>query len=292
MAETQPQKYDIERGPLAETYGLFVPSTINTGAQISVDRIADASLHGEWFYTANLPLATKRGGKLLFGMGGNSAFTAVFGRNTAQVCQELIDTGYIHLSPEQRNLMLRLEKSGEVIFVDPKDMKLKGQEDEYREFPIRTESYGKDVTVARMPFVQAGYGSGDMLRQVMDNLQRKVRIEETKVFMMSPDHAAEAVKDGEMVAQASRLDNFGEESYFDAVVRYVHDHDALRGVRQVVAVLERARGELLQVTGDAAPKDGTLDALVGKGTDVGNGLVVIHREKMSDEAYAALTRKQ
>ena len=93
MAETQPQKYDIERGPLAETYGLFVPSTINTGAQISVDRIADASLHGEWFYTANLPLATKRGGKLLFGMGGNSAFTAVGASPPCQVNLGLIRTG-------------------------------------------------------------------------------------------------------------------------------------------------------------------------------------------------------
>ena len=235
MTEAQPQKYEIEKGPLAETYGLFVSSTINTSAQISADRITDESLRREWFYTANLPLATKRDGKLLLGMGGNAAFTAVFGRDTAQVCQELIDTGYIHLSPEQRDLMLRLERSGEVIFVDPKDLKLKGKEDEYREFSIRTGAYEQDVTVARMPFVHAGYGSGNMVQQVMNNLQRHGRIEETKVFTMSPDHAAENVTDGEMVARASRLNGFDDSSDFIAGVRLVNYRYALRGVRQVVA---------------------------------------------------------
>ncbi len=248
--------YDIKTGPLAETYGLFVPSTINTGAQLSADRVTDASLQNIWFYTANLPLATKRAGRLLLGMGGNAAFTAVFGTDTERVCNELKDTGYINLSPEQRDMMLHLEKAGEVVFVDSQSLELQGQEAEYRKFPIRTGEYQKDVTVARMPFVSAGYGSGDQLGRVMRNLKGKGRISETTVFTMSPDHVAEQVKDNEMVAQASGLSFFGNYSDFVAGCRGVYFRGALRGVRRVVA------------EGDAAPKScaHTIENIVGKKT--------------------------
>src|SRR3989338_1599260 len=129
--------YKIERGPLVQTYGLFVPATINTGAQISADRIGEGEtakdLRGTWFYTANASFATKRNGKLLLGIGGNFAFNVVFGTDT------------------------------EVVFVDPVYMALIGSDADFRYFPIRTGSYDNDVTVARMPFVSAGYGSGYML---------------------------------------------------------------------------------------------------------------------------------
>ena len=38
MSNDKP-KYEIKTGPLAETYGLFNPLTINTGAELSADRI-------------------------------------------------------------------------------------------------------------------------------------------------------------------------------------------------------------------------------------------------------------
>lgn len=279
MTTPQP-KYDIKTGPLAEIYGLFVPETINTGAQISADRITDASLQRIRFYTANLPLATKRDGRLLLGVGGNAAFTVVFGTDTERVCNELNDTGYIHLSPEQRDLMLHFEKSGEVVFVDPQSLELKWQEAEYHQFPIRTGVYEKDVTVARMPFVSAGYGSGDQLGRVMGNLKDNGRISEIIFFIMSPDHVAEQVKDNEMVARASRLNSFGNNSDFNAGYRNVGDLSALRGVRRGV------------IEGDAPKSGSTLDTLVGKGTDVGNGLVVVRRDQLSEQEYASLIRRQ
>lgn len=230
-AQTQAPDYEIRDGNLASIYGLFVPSTINTGSQISADRITDEGLHNRWIYTANAALATKREGKLLLGIGLTpSAFNVVFGKNTREACNELVDMGYIHLAPAQKELVLRLEKSGEVVFVDSKDLDLHGQEAEYRHFPIRTKNYQKDVTAARMPLVSAGYGSGDILRRVMDNLRVNGRIKETRVFTINPYHAAEHVEDGEIVARASRLVDFCADSIFIANVRNVSNHYALRGV--------------------------------------------------------------
>src|SRR3989338_10441574 len=221
--------YKVETGPLVKTYGLFAPSTINTGAEISADRITDAGLQGQWFYTANLPLATKRKGKLLLGIGGREAFNAVFGQDTEAVCQELINTDYVQLNQRKKDIILGLERSGDVVFVDPKDMALKGSDAEYRSFPIRTGSYDKDVTMPRMPFVGAGYGLGDMLGRVMGNLKEN-RISETIVYIMNPEHAAENVNDDGIVARASGLYGFGDGSRFGAGGRNVYGHGGLRGV--------------------------------------------------------------
>lgn len=253
MANAQ---YEIKHGPLTDTYGLFVPSTINTGAQISADRIEDEGLRSEWFYTANAPLATKRGGKLLLGMGGNTAFNAIFGVDTKTVCDELRDGGYIHLDPRKRDLILRLERAGEVVFVEPNALGLKGNEVEYRQFPIRTGNYQKDATTARMPWVSAGFGAGYMLRIVMDNLITN-NIPETTVFTFNPDHAAESVRDGEIIARASRLGIFDYGSYFDAGIRGVDDRSGLRGVLRTPAE-------------GGAPEKTELETLVQKATKVGN----------------------
>ena len=59
---------------------------------------------GRLWVTANVPLAIKRGGKLLLGIGGNAAFNAVFGTDTDDVCNKLITTGYVPLNPRKRDL--------------------------------------------------------------------------------------------------------------------------------------------------------------------------------------------
>ena len=250
-AQAQKPNYDIRQGPLAQTYGLFVPSTINTGALISADRITNKSLRNEWFYTSNTPFATKRNGKLLLGMGGNAAFNVIFGTDTEVVCQELIDSGYVHLNPAKRNHVLMLEKAGDVVFVDPEEMALEGSKVEYRSFPIISDQYSKDCTVARMPWVSAGYGSGYMLEEVMDNLRVNGHISETLVFTMNPDHAAENVEDDEIVARASWLGGFGFSSDFYAVIHHVDYLNGLRGV-------------LLDKSAKGGAQKTPLETLVGK----------------------------
>lgn len=220
-----------EFGPLDRTYGLFVPNTINTGTQLSAERITNETLRDKWFYTANTGLATIRNGKLLLGIGGNAAFNVVFGADTESVCTELKDKGYVNLKPYQIGAILILEKSGEVVFVDPKNLNLQGNDSEYMSFPIRTANYDKDVTTARAPFVNAGFGSGDMLSRVMDNLKSNGNISETGVYTMNPEHAAENFRDNEIVARAGRLGVFGVDSRFSAVGRDVgYAGGALRGV--------------------------------------------------------------
>jgi len=63
----------------------------------------------------------------------------------------------------------------------------------------------------------------------MDNLNTN-GITETTIFTMNPDHAAENIKDNEIIARASRLDNFDDDSDFDAGLCDVYVHYALRGV--------------------------------------------------------------
>ena len=255
------ERMAIESGPLAKTHGLFIPNTINTGAQISADRITDEGLRNVWFYTANAALATKRDGKLLLGIGGNAAFNVVFGYNIEQVCQMLKDTGYVHLNQKQRDAILRLEESGNVVFVDPKKLNLQGIEAEYRSFPIRTAKHYKDVTAARVPFVSAGYGSGDMLSRVMANLKEKGKILETVVYTMNPEHVDANVHDDEIVARASGLFRFDGDSRFDAGECDIGNASfGLRGV------LKGAEGATPQV-------QGVLDELILKSLEAGRHFV-------------------
>lgn len=238
--------YNVKHGPLAETYGLFEPFTINTGAQISADMIDESGLRNVLFYTANAPLATKRKGKLLLGIGGNAAFNTVFS-DTGRVCQELLDAGtgyYASLTPRQKDLILLLEKSGDVVFVDPKSLELEGQDDEYRHFPIRTAKFEKDVTMSRTPWVNAGWGSGYMLERVMDNLSSNStrNIEETMVYTINPDHVAEHVEDDEIVARASWLFGSDYGSWFNADDRRVDNHNGLRGIVQHLLRHLRCKG--------------------------------------------------
>jgi len=276
--QTQGTAYDIKTGPLAKTYGLFVPNTINTGAEISAARIGGAGLQKQWFYTANVPLATKRKGKLLLGIGGREAFNEVFGQDIEAVCQELINTGYIQLNPRKRDLILRLEHSGEVVFVDPKEMELRGTNAAYRSFQIRTGSYEKDVTVPRMPFVGAGYGSGDMLKRVMSNLKGN-NISETAVYTMNPEHAAENVNNNGIVARASWLYVFGIVSRFYADGWGVDDHFGLRGVLKNAA------------EGGASEKP-LEDLIGGKAVSDGRGIAVVHQKDVSPGVWTLLTAKR
>ena len=278
LEQTQGTAYDIMTGPLAKTYGLFVPNTINTGAEISAARIGGAGLQKQWFYTANVPLATKRKGKLLLGIGGRKAFNEVFGQDIEAVCQELINTGYVQLGQRKKDIILGLERSGEVVFVDPDSLALKGKEDQYRCFSIRTGSYEKDVTVPRMPFVGAGYGSGDMLERVMSNLNGN-NISETKIYTMNPEHAAENVNDNGIVARASGLYVFGIDSGFVANDGFVGGHFGLRGVLK-----DAAKG--------GTPEVSSLDDLAGRGIDAGRGVALVHQRDISPEMWQLLIRRQ
>ena len=274
---TEPN-YDIKRGPLAQTYGMFVKGTRNTGAQISVDRITDEGLRSEWFYVSNVPFATKRKGKLLLGIGITpSAFDVVYGRNTQDVCQELIKTGYVKLNALQKRNILALERRGEVVFVDPNEMDLQGNEAEYRRFPIRTAEYDKDITIARMPWVSAGYSSGYILKQVMDNLNTN-DIDETTVFTINPEHAAENVVDDEIVARASGLNDFDDYSFFDAYIRNVDDHLALRGV-------------LLDESAAGGEEIGPLETVIGKASVAHEDIAVVRKGDVSPEDWKLLTQR-
>jgi len=229
--QTSDQSYDTKSGSLAETYGLFIPGTHNTGGQISAKRVTDEGFRQEYFYVSNVAFATKRQGKLLLGISlTSSAFDVVFGGNTSAVCDELISTEYVNLDHDRRENILWLEQKGEVVFVEPNAIGLEGKHEQSRSFPIRTANYEKDVNTARMPFVSAGYGQGYMLGKVMNNLKENGSIPETRVFTMDPDHAADKVKDDEIVSRACWLDRFYYSSIFGACYVDVDYDGGLRGL--------------------------------------------------------------
>lgn len=279
IAQITEPKYEIKKGPLAKTYGLFATGTHNTGAHISADRIADEGLRRDYFYVSNVPFAVKRDGKLMLGISLTpSAFDIVYRTNTKDVCQGLINTGYIHLKDYQKNQVLLLERKGEVVFVDPKKMGLKGNEAEHRSFPIRTGAYEKDVTISRMPWIQVGYGSGHMLGKVMDNLKTNGKISETTVYTMNPEHVADNIGDDEMVARACWLDSFDYYSDFGANGRIVGNaNGALRGVP-----LESAEG---------GEKISPLETLVGKGSIAHDDIAVVRQSDVSPEDWQLLTQR-
>lgn len=73
---------------------------------------------------------------------------------------------------------------------------------------------------------------------------------------------------------------------YDAVADYIYTHPDGGGfavLSHLVGVAEKK---------EAATGRTPLETLVGKGTDVGNGIVVVQKDQLSAEAYQALTRKQ
>lgn len=289
--QANPKDLEIISGNLRDVIQQSKPYSRQTGAEISLARTQyeenpelASQLARTFFYVANVHLFMRQGKRLLCGIGGRAAFNTVYGKDTENATKELAETGFYRLPTDKRDAINLLLGSGEVTFVDFNDVKLKIDNSDYGHFAIRTGKYRKDVTPSRAPFVRAGFGEGIVLEKVMgylaDNSVRK--IDETNVYLSNPEPVAEALKelkDGEIVARACRLDDFDNFSNFIAIDWGVGNSDALRGVRENVA------------KGDGKKSGGNIETLIGKGTDVGNGLVVIRREQITPEEYALLTGK-
>ena len=278
--QTQDPKYEIKQGLLAETYGLFIPGTHNTGAHISADSVRYKELRDQSYHVSNVAFGTKRKGKLLLGISLTpSAFDEVFGRNTSDVCNELIDTGYVRLDSVRRDNILRLEQKGELVFVDPSTLELKSGSDDYSFFPIRIAKHEKDARGSREYWVHAGYGSGYKRQLVMDVLRTEYRnpISEIAVFPMNPDHVAEHVEDNEIVARPCWLSSF-EVSFFGTDGRLGSNDIGLRGV-------------LKPSEGDDAPVS-LLEELAGKGAVAHGDVAVVRQGDVSQKAWDLLTQKQ
>ncbi|MBW2974655.1 hypothetical protein KY366_02960 [Candidatus Woesearchaeota archaeon] len=231
--QKQEPQYESRKGPLADTYGLFIPSTHNTGTQISAreEEFSNEGIESHVHYVSNVAFATKRRGKLLFGISLTpSAFYEIFEGNTSNACNELINRGFIDLSPNRRYNILRLEKKGDIVFVNPKNLGLKGKRVYSRSFPIRTNKYNKDLTVARMPFVSAGYGQGDRLEVIMDHFRNKrIKNDIIEIHTMNPEYAAENVRDGEIIAQVCQMEYLPEISCLVACIKDVNEERYLEG---------------------------------------------------------------
>ena len=174
-------------------------------------------------------------------------------------------------------MVLRLERDGEVTFVDSRELELEGNDSEYRSFKIRTKVDG-DITTERIPWIHAGFGSGDILKQIMAHLREK-EIDKINVYTPNPEKIADSVEDDEIVAMVCWLSNYEHDLFindvsFGANFRFVYSHSGLRGILKSGNVQKRL----------------CLESLIGNGK-VYDDIAIVRKADVSQEDWKLLTSK-
>ena len=151
------------------------------------------------------------------------------------------------------------------------DVRLSGTDKVYRFLGIRTadgfvrvgDDYKPPRDIEQEVIQRVGY-----TEQFLTTLRREhPTISETQLYLLTPDFVTAKAGEG-FVGRAAWRDNCHLDAYSVADLRDVGSHDGLRGVRLVVAVPERARDELLQVTGDA-PEKGDVPSALSAAQEIG-----------------------
>lgn len=242
MPETQTleRKLEVRTGPLAEIFPLFDASTIQHAHEIMTDRRTDPSLRNKWFRTADFPMYKVEGTEavLYFAPREHNLIFRDIRNATSQLLQS---QNYVPTKEGIEEVVAASEK-GAVLKVKLSDLRLQGNDNEWRYFEIDT-SNPNSLNVAKKAFAERVYGQGNEFAENMRTLN-EYGINKTRIFVLTPDYVKRKLKGKEdsAIARVSRLVWFGGGSGFDAVGRDVDDADGgLRGVLK-----ESAEGAALE----------------------------------------------
>ncbi len=229
-AQTLERKLEVRTGPLAEIFPLFDASTIQHAHEIMTDRRTDPSLRNEWCRTADFPMYKVEDTEAVLYFAPRE-HNLIF-RDIRNATSQLLQSQNYVPTKEGIEEVVAASETGAVLKVKLSDLRLQGNDNEWRYFEIDT-SNPNSLNVAERAFAERVYGQGNEFAENMRTLN-EYGINKTKIFVLTPDYVKRKLKGKEdsAIARASGLVGFDGSSGFDAVSWCVGD--ALYGLRGVL----------------------------------------------------------
>jgi hypothetical protein len=225
---------------LADGYDKLEPETFQEASEVQIQRRTNDSLRNRWVYTANLPLFRMNNDTLEYGLSGRQTFDAIAGADIQDFAAKILKNGVYRLTSSQTEQLEEL--AADIVWAKADDLGLQGDTDEWSYFLIDTSDLNAErLNDSQRLFAVKTHGSLDSkydpkqqthdYGETMKMLQR--RISQTRLWLPTQNHIKAYVKDGNVVARASRLYGFDGSSYFNADYRSVGSLGALRGVPKI-----------------------------------------------------------
>ena len=255
----------------------LVPGTFQDFDELSVDQVADPTLLREAFYVSTFPLYTARDGVPVFALArhtkehpNNLVLNHLFDKENSSWNQLLDERTGHNFSPDPEEARAVLGAT-DTLQAKYSDVRLSGTDKVYRFLGIRTadgfvrvgDDYEPPRDIEQAVIQRVGY-----TEEFLMTLRREhPTISETQLYLLTPDFVTAKAGEG-FVGRAAWRGDFRNLAVSLADFRVVFIPNGLRGVRLVVAVPERARDELLQVTGDA-PEKGDVPSALSAAQEIG-----------------------
>ncbi|MBI2047399.1 hypothetical protein HYT26_04540 [Candidatus Pacearchaeota archaeon] len=235
---------------LANGYKALVKGTFQEASEVQNQRRTNHNLRKRWVYTANLPLFRIQEGNFEYGLGGRKVFDAIAGENIDEFTRQILKKGAYTLSEPQKKQLEDLAE--EIVWVKAAGLGLTREDDELSYFFIDTADINAiNLNKNQKRFAAKVHGSietrydieqelsdyGETLRML--SKEGEYGIEETKLWLPAPAYIKCHLRNGAVVAQASRLYDFVNNYYNSTedskdsdfyASRSVCDHGALRGL--------------------------------------------------------------
>ena len=213
-------------GPLAKKFPQLVRDTILHSDQLTTERRTNPGLRDQWFYTADSALYTveKEGRKdEVFLYLGRNEVNPIF-NNIEEATRRLIWTGN-YIPPKED--VEAVKSADTTLRVKLSDLRLQGDNPEWRYFEIDTANYGK-LNPEQRRVAERVYGQG---YDFVENMKmfNEDRIRKIGVYVLNPDYVKRNVPQNGALARASRLSRFGGDYGFYAYGRFVDISNGLRG---------------------------------------------------------------
>ena len=219
-------------GNLRDACNAAVPGTLRHVDELMTERRSDVSLRNLGFYTPD--------GELYF-MDGNKP-TLAMTREADNLVLRHIDDAFAQLTsggnyhPSVTEATSAIKASATEIF-DLNELKLKRYDDEFSAMAVSTTKYDQ-LSPEQRRLAERVYGKGDDFVLNMAML-KQAGIDTTRVYVLNLEYVKEHAK-GSSIGRASWLNDFEDNSSFNAIVRSVNSGSRVRGVRRGV-IAEGAR---------------------------------------------------
>ena len=160
---------------------------------------------------------------LEYGLSGNKTFDVIAGADIHDFSRQILKNGIYVLTTSQTEQLEELAE--DVVWAKASDLKLKKESDNWSYFMIDTSDLNaKKLNDSQKLFAVKVHGSlkdkYDSEQELpdysenMNMLRKEGNIKKTKIWLPTQNYIKEYIKDGNVVARASRLGDFGYDSDF------------------------------------------------------------------------------
>ncbi|GEM_PF-2684149 len=222
------------QGNLRDGYKQLQPGTMLHVDQLMNERRDNAELRNQWFYTAD--------GGIYFLYDSQAPILAITREAYNPVLQN-IDNAFEQLTCNQNYTVLFQDFEQalavpETVLVSLPNLRLSKHNAEFSYLSLgTTPAKYNQLNYDECKLAERVYAKGNDFVQNMKML-KDAGIGETRIWVLNPDYVQKHAKKG-AIARASWLDVFNGDSQFGADVRFIGNHDRVRGVRRGASVSEQ-----------------------------------------------------